>query len=101
MLFAKADDDVFQCEVDPSRYKGRRQCQTADLNVEASQAKRVVVKQDPTNISQAFGPTAKGHCNKEGPRSVADAEEDIDDRKDAEERSKEGIDRKVWVIAID
>lgn len=63
MLFTKADDDVLQGEVDAGSDESRRDGQTADLDIESHFAERVVIEQDPTNVSEGLSHAAKTHGN--------------------------------------
>ena len=100
-LRAELDDDVFEGQVYTRGDEGWGDDQTADLGLEARAGPSVGVHNNAANVADCLGETAEGEGDPEGPCSVANALDQLDQTAETEERAEKSIGAEIWFVAVD
>lgn len=72
-----------------------------DLNIESDIVPRVIVEYDAPDVANTLGKTSATKSDHISPCLVSDAKVELEDERETEEASEEGIRSKTGIVAID
>src|SRR5688500_2695581 len=92
---------MLERQVDARCQKRRSKDQQDTLYLKTDIIVGIVAHHDAATIADTFCQAAQTHCGHVGPCLVPDAQDELDDRGEAEEAGEESVDSEIRCVAIE